>query len=236
MHIFIADIANLQMLLEDIIQWDVKNWSKALSLWTPYVQNGKHLKCLELGSNRGGLSLWLALQGHEVICSDLIKPGEKTEELHRRHNVTDLIKYEAIDAAAIPYENHFDIITFKSILGGIGHDDNKAIQIQVIQQIYKALKPGGILLFAENLQGTSVHAFLRKKFIQWGNTWRYVSLQEMKDFLQDFSSYDIKTTGVLGAFGRSERQRNLLGVIDNILFNVVTPQNWRYIAYGVARK
>jgi len=43
---------------------------------------------------------------------------------------------------------------------------------------------------------------LRKRYVNWGSSWRYLSLKEIKEFLKDFTACDIKTTGVLGTFGR----------------------------------
>jgi hypothetical protein len=63
-----------------------------------------------------------------------------------------------------------------------------------------------------------------------------VSVKEMKEFLKDFSSRQIKTTGVLGTFGRNESQRNLLSTIDELILNKICPVNWKYISYGIAEK
>jgi SAM-dependent methyltransferase len=162
---------------------------------------------------------------------------QKTAELlHIRYNVSSLIKYQDIDATTIPYENYFDIIVFKSIIGGIGRNDNFEIQKKVFKEIFKALKPGGKLLFAENLIASPFHQILRKRYVNWGNSWRYVSLNEMKEFMKDFSTCDIKTTGVLGTFGRNESQRNLLSTVDQLILNQVSPDSWKYISYGVAQK
>jgi SAM-dependent methyltransferase len=54
-----------------------------------------------------------------------------------------MIVYQNIDAANIPFKNCFDIIVFKSILGGIGRNDNIEIQQKVFDEIYESLKPGG---------------------------------------------------------------------------------------------
>ena len=223
-------------LTKDIIQWDVKSWSKALSYWDSNIEWENIQNGLELGGREGGLSLWLALKGKMAVCSDLKDVKSTAEQLHVRYDVSPLITYQDIDATDIPYENHFDVIVFKSILGGIGRDDNYEIQQKVFKEIYKALKPGGKLLFAENLIASSFHQRLRKRFVNWGSTWRYVSLKEMKEFLKDFSSYKIKTTGVLGAFGRSENQRNLLATMDELIVNKVCPDNWKYISYGITEK
>ncbi len=149
-------------LTKDIIQWDIKSWSKALGYWDSNIDWSKVQNGLELGGRQGGLSLWLALKGKQTICSDL---KDTAEPLHLRYNVTSLIEYQDIDATNIPYENHFDIKVFKSIIGGIGRNYNYEIQQKVFKEIYKALKPGGKLLFAENLIASSVHQKLRKKFV-----------------------------------------------------------------------
>lgn len=223
-------------LAKDIIQWDIKSWSKALRYWESQIDWGKIKNGLELGGREGGLSLWLALKEKDVVCSDLKDVQKSAENLHIRHNVTSRIIYQDIDATNIPYENYFDIIVFKSIIGGIGRNDKLENQQQVFKEIYKALKPGGKLLFAENLIASPFHQQLRKRFVNWGSSWRYVSIEEMKDFLKDFSSIKMHTTGVLGTFGRNEIQRNLLSTVDELILNKVCPNNWKYIAYGVAEK
>jgi len=223
-------------LMKDIIQWDIKSWSRALSYWDSKIDWDKIKNGLELGANKGGLSLWLALKGKTTVCSDLKEVKNTAEQLHLRYKVTSLIKYQDIDATNIPYENYFDIIVFKSIIGGIGRNDNFEIQQKVFKEIYKALKPGGKLLFAENLIASPFHQLLRKKFVKWGSSWRYVSMNEMKEFLKDFTNCDIKTTGVLGTFGRNEIQRYVLAIIDELILNKVCPDSWKYICYGIAEK
>lgn len=225
-----------QEITKDILQWDIKSWSKALRYWEDtthwsLVKNG-----LELGGREGGLSLWLSLKGITTVCSDLSNVKETAEKLHLKYNVTSHISYQDIDATNIPYENHFDVIVFKSIIGGIGSNNNIAIQQKVFKEIHKALKPGGKLLFAENLIASPLHQWLRKRFVNWGSRWRYVSNDEMKNFLQDFSSYEIKATGVLGTFGRNENQRKFLSTLDQLLLNPICPNNWKYIVYGFATK
>lgn len=223
-------------LTKDILQWDTASWSKALTYWDKEVDWSNVRTGLELGGREGGLSLWLALKGVETVCSDLENTEATAQALHERHKVTKLIKYQDIDATNIPYENHFDVIVFKSIVGGIGRDNNIAMQRKVFEQMHKALKPNGKLLFAENLIASPLHQRLRKRFIKWGDSWRYVSITEMNDFLKIFSSYKVEATGFLGALGRSESQRQMLAKADKAILNSVVPNNWKYISYGIAVK
>jgi len=222
---------------QDVLKWDVDNWSAALEYWR---QNGgierAPLECLEIGANEGGLSVWLASLGHRVACSDLERTEEHARPLVARCGLLDRVRFEDIDATAIPYKNAFDVVMFKSVLGGVGRNGNIALQRQAIASMYRALRPGGRLLFAENLSGSRLHKFFRSNFVQWGNAWRYVTIDEMLEFLRDFSDVTYSTTGVLGTFGRSEKQRRLLAGIDRAALNALTRPAWRYIIYGVATK
>lgn len=225
-----------QQTIQDIIQWDVQSWQKALRFWEDEVRFNSDMQALELGGRQGGLSLWLALKGIQATCSDLEIVEETASILHEKYAVRNLVIYQDIDATNIPYEYHFDVIVFKSIIGGIGSNDNLEAQREAFKQIHKALKPGGKLLFAENMVASPLHLFFRKRFVNWGNRWRYVSLDEMHDFLKVFSQVKFKTTGFMATFGRSESQRKFLSFFDRIFFNYLTPKSWRYIGYGVAVK
>lgn len=223
-------------LKKDIIQWDIKAWSKALDYWDSTIDWSTVQNGLELGGRKGGLSLWLALKGIPTVCSDLKDVRSTAEAFHQKYDTASLITYQDIDATEIPYENQLDVIVFKSIIGGIGSKEDNEIKHLVFSQIHKALRPGGKLLFAENLVASPFHRFLRKRFVNWGDHWRYISIHEMNEFLKDFSSVELKTTGVLGTFGRTERQRNFLSSIDKLILNRICPQSWKYITYGVAVK
>ncbi|MDX1651671.1 MAG: methyltransferase domain-containing protein [Brumimicrobium sp.] len=220
----------------DILQWDIRSWEKALKYWENNMEWDKVSNALELGSNKGGLSLWLGLKGVNVVCTDLTGVESNAKPLHDRYDVSGKISYQDIDASDLPYESEFDVIIFKSIIGGIGRNDDIDKQRKVFKEIHKALKPGGKLLFAENLIASPMHKTLRKNFVNWGDSWRYVSLDEMNDFLQIFDDYSIKTTGVISTFGRNEKQRNLFSTADRLLLNHISPRKWKYICYGIATK
>tara|TARA_B100001540_G_C15640327_1_gene566266 strand:- start:90 stop:794 length:705 start_codon:yes stop_codon:yes gene_type:complete len=221
----------------DIIEWDIYNWSRAISFWESFeLEISSEKKVLELGSRNGGLSLYYALKGAEVICSDVNGPSKKAEQKHIKHNVLSNVKYEKIDALNINYSSFFDVIIFKSVLGGIGRNDNINNQKKAIDQIYKALKKGGKLLFVENLSASQLHKIIRNKFITWSKAWRYISEEEMIVFLNQFSTFQLKTFGFLGTFGRTEAQKTILGILDKYFFEKILPTRMNYIITGVAIK
>ncbi|MCB0284580.1 MAG: class I SAM-dependent methyltransferase [Calditrichaeota bacterium] len=223
--------------LDAIFKWDVTNWSESLAFWERNCgADFKGAKVLEIGSSLGGLSLWAASKNANVICSDLTNPGETAKSFHDQFSFSGSISYQAIDATNIPFENYFDIILFKSVLGGVGRDSHPERQQKMIDEIYKALKAGGCLLFAENLKASFLHQYFRKKFVRWGTQWRYITIPEMTHYSAGKFELKYSSTGFWGAFGRSESQRKFLSLFDKLIFNKLISQSAKYVLYGVARK
>jgi len=217
------------------IEWDVRNWSAALTFWQQHSRiKLAGCEALEIGTRNGGLSLWLAAQGARVLSTDIEPPTPRAVRLHQMSRRSDQIRYELMDATRIPYSGQFDVVVFKSVLGAIGRAGSN-MQQQAVDGMYKALKPGGELFFAENLLASPVHQFCRRHFVRWAS-WRYVSIEEMRRYLSRFSQVQYATVGFAGAFGRSEPQRNVLSFFDRTVFDRTVPESWRYIMVGVARK
>jgi SAM-dependent methyltransferase len=180
--------------------------------------------------------MWLASEGAFVTCSDLNGPRPGVRERHLAAGFMGRIEYASVDASDIQYEQEFDVVVFKSVLGAIGDPCTAVTQARAVAQMHKALKSGGELLFAENLAASPIHSFFRRKFVKWGRTWRYPTIEEMLGFLAPFSGVSYSTLGFAGTFGRTESQRGLLGEFDRLLLNRLVPSGWRYIMAGVARK
>lgn len=222
-----------QQLLNDIIQWDIKNWSKLIDLWTPVIKNNKLKKALALGERDGGLSLWLALNNKTVSCTDFKLNSLDPLPLHIKHKVEDRIKYREEDATKLSYEsNSFDIVIFKSMLGAIETPEK---QKKAIREAFRVLKPGGYLLFAENLKATKIHQYARKRFIPWGENWNYPTMKDLEKSCNKFKSFNYETAGFISLFGRNEAQRYYLGNLDKA-FKYITPKKWHYILFGMAQK
>lgn len=223
-------------LLKDILDWDVLSWSEALMFWDDFLPAELDgFSGLELGARDGGLSLYLALKGCEMTCSDLNYPSQKAIELHQNYQMESLMAYENINALDIPYEeNYFDVVIFKSILGGIGRDGHSEKQEQAIQEAYRVLKPGGYLLFAENLKGTFIHMRARKLLIKWASYWNYLGIERMKEYLKPFNYYIYQTFGFSGIFSRGHLKSPAYA-LDKML-DPILKENQKYIVFGIAVK
>ncbi|HXV85060.1 MAG TPA: class I SAM-dependent methyltransferase [Gemmatimonadales bacterium] len=222
---------------QEFVEWDVPNWSRALEFWRNHsVQDFSACTALELGARHGGLSLWLALLGARVVHSDLTLPTSRALAAHRASDAAGRIAYQLIDATHIPYRAAFDLVVFKSVLGAVGGQHGPEGQARALREIHQALKAGGELLFAENLVASPVHSFLRKRFVHWGERWRYTSVREMLAFLEPFTEVRYCTLGFAGALGRTAIQRSVFGAMDRLVLDRLVPQRWRYIMVGVARK
>ena len=156
-----------------------------------------------------------------------------TKKMHQNYEVAHLISYQQIDMRQIDLKDEaVDVVVFKSVIGALG---NKEDQKVALNEIYRVLKKGGVLLFAENLEGSKIHQYLRRKFVNWGERWCYVNDSEMRQWTTMFKSYKSKSIGVSALFGRSESQRNLLSKFDKVI-TPITPKKWRYILFGVLTK
>ena len=107
------------------------------------LQVDKGMTVAELGCASGWLTLAMAQQGADAIGYDV---SEKALEVGREYykriedSVTGTVRYEVADLNQIDLpENHFDVIAVKAALHHLERVDH------VIEQIYKALKPNGLL-------------------------------------------------------------------------------------------
>jgi SAM-dependent methyltransferase len=222
--------------LKDCLQWDVKTWAAALRFWRPALSTLDDAQVLDLGARDGGLSLYFALLGHHVVCSDLRGPSADARALHQRYGINGRVRYAAVDATRIAFpDNCFDVVCFKSVLGGVGHGGRYDRQQQAAAEMHRVLRKGGLLLFAENSTGSHMHQFLRRRFVKWAQGWRYLALTEVADLFAPFTTIRTECHGVLASFGRTERQRSILHGADVVL-DAVLPDRCKYMIAGVAVK
>jgi 2-polyprenyl-3-methyl-5-hydroxy-6-metoxy-1,4-benzoquinol methylase len=238
------DKYNDSTIIKDILGWDVYNWNKALKFFNKTLSDKKITisgkTCLEVGAGfNGGLSLWLALQGGNVLCTSFhdkyVDASKQAKVIHNYYKVNDLITYKQLDIRKLDAVNEYDVVVMKSVLGGVNRNENYFDTAkEIVERMYRALKPGGVLLIVENLKATIGHEYFRSKYSSGKNRWKYFSAYEFRELFSEYI-FDAMNFGVLACFGRSELQRNILGRIDSIV-EKVTPQDIRYIGAAVVFK
>lgn len=223
--------------VQAIIQWDIGTWRHCLDFWGKGTESFDGRLALEIGSHDGGLSLFLALGGCQVVCSDVAGPTDRARELHHAYGVDRLISYECVDARDIPFpEAHFDYVVLKSVLGALGAGEGTlGAQHEAISEIRRILKPGGKLLFAENTKGSPLHTILRARFVPWGKRWHYFEISEIEELMSEFESVEYSFRGFAATLGRREWQRSILHKLDRLLVPLL-PRSQRYVVFGVATK
>ena len=224
-------------LKKDIMGWDFFNWSKSLDFFDNNIDYKNIKNVLELGANdqSSGYSLFFAKKGISTTCSSYLKTSNELIKRHEKYKLIKNIIYDSQDAQKITYIEKFDIICFKSMLGGICKNGNYDNAKNVFNQIYKALKPGGYLAFSENINATFLHKHFRRKYIS--KSWYYFSQNELLNLMNsDFHYINSETVGFLGCFGRTELQKETISRLDENIFKNIIPKSWNYIYFGICQK
>ena len=129
------------------------------------------------------------------------------------------------------YEGKFDIITFKSVLGGIGSYGNIEREKKVVEAVKFMLKDNGYLILIENMQATWLHKVLREHFSGCGRRWHYHTDNDIENLFseKDFMLEKKAHYGFLVLLGgKCETARRFLGYVD-YFFDLLLPEKAKYV-------
>lgn len=221
--------------IEDIIEWDIINWSRALeyidNCFAGYDFSDKTILCV--GERNGGLSLYFSYvkKARKVICTDIDNDFGRAKTLHKKYCLSN-IEYRELDITKENLGGLCDVVAFKSVLGATGYNHNYEGINNAISNCLCSLRKGGVLCFLENLKGTKLHSFFRIKMSSpnsFRRKWHYFTLEEIENLLNECDCVNIETYGFLGCFGIGGGMRGLLGKIDK-KFDCGVKKGSRYIA------
>lgn len=236
-----------QELKQDIVEWDIINWWRFIEFVDASGVSFEGKKILDIGGRNGGLSLFCALKGGQVVCSDYGGPTEQAIALHHKYHVEDSIQYEKIDATNIPeeYNDYFDIVIFKSVIGSVEANKGKDSGAVMAENINRVLKPGGILFFAENMKSTWLHRLFRlsnsfprlHRWLRKSESFHWV-YQDKQSIALKYRMMEMEKDsyfGFLGCFGIGKGMRRVLGKADTAIDHFL-PSSWKYIGAFTYRK
>lgn len=218
------------------------NWSELIRHWQPILDTlPRSSKVLAIGERNGGLSLWLALLGFDVVCSDLKEPTEAAIALHKKYSVAHKIQYKQFDVVnSTEDEAQYDIVIAKSVLGGLkaiktkSATRNFSVQQQAVQNINQLLVTGGYFFSAENLQGGRLTKWLRR-ISKKDKGWRHLSYKELGDLFIGFTLVQIKTFGILPTLFSNSGLNACIYFFNKYVLSFA-PNESRYISFVVAQK
>jgi SAM-dependent methyltransferase len=237
--------SSLTVPVDEVIGWDVGNWCGCLDYWYPWLSSVDRNtgNILVLGERGGGISLWLALLGFRVLCTDRTAPSKEVYQLHGRWHVREKMTYSEVDIFQIPFpDNHFHVVVCKSVIGGLKlkfkDPATRSLENQklAVEEVRRVLKPGGVFLGAENMVGTRFHEALRKTRHKGRAGWRYLQPPEIQWLFHDYARCEQKPWGFLGTHWPKFFGLNKITKAADAALSRILPPAWLYISFIRARK
>ena len=230
-------------LINQAIGWDIVNWGQSLKFLNKNIELDRINNALEIGvgSDSGGISIYLASKNINVLCTDYKDVNNSVIDIHRNYPFANLIEYGDMDILNINpmYKNKFDLVVFKSVLGGLDGNNHIRIAEKAIENLYECLNENGYLFFSENLAATRFHMYIRNNF-GWGRNnrgWNYYKIEELISAINNkFEDFIYETKGFIGCFGRNETQKTILGNIDKYFLDYLLKNENKYIFYCICKK
>ena len=219
----------------DILNWDVETWSEILPFWENQLEklDKSNSICIEIGSRDGGISLWMAMNGFQITCSDNYYDLDEAKRLHKKYKVEQKVFYKKVDLLNWNEKEKYDVIVMKSVLGALQTEERIE---KAIENIYDNLNENGILLFAENAKGSYFHRKLRRRFTDWGAIWFYFDERSLRKAFNPFQKVKYQFNGISGVFANRLKLSRIFSIFDKIVLNKIVPNQMKYMVYGYAKK
>lgn len=133
---------------------------------------------LDLACGKGRHSKYIHKKGASVIGVDLSKESIKYAKQFETKN----LKFEVADMRNLPFEDKFDCVF--NLFTSFGYFKNEEDNLQVIQQIYNALKQDGILVLDYLNVKKGVKNLPQKEIIKREEILFHISKKETEAFIE----------------------------------------------------
>jgi len=149
-------------------------------------------KVLEIGSGTGLHTGTLLGAGGEVIATDISPSSLKV--LRLSHKCNDRLQTQVADMEALPFSDaFFDVVTSA---GSLSYGDNDV----VLSEIYRVLKPSGMLIAVDSLNNNPVYRFNRYLHYLRNNRTkstlvRMPTIKLIQKYERNFGKVDVKYFG-----------------------------------------
>jgi SAM-dependent methyltransferase len=199
---------------------------------------------LEVGANKGGLSLFFSWLGCKVICSDVTAAYlAKAQDLHRQWD--RCCSYLAADLRILPVRSEsIDIVIMKSVLGGIYACAGRETASASLKEIYRVLRKGGCCILLEQLAGDPVSRWVRGRTSP-GYEWHYFKSEEFLKpdanlLAKEFQTVSIKcltlSSYVLEHLFSSDTLLVRASLMFDRLVEKVIHDDWKHLISVIAMK
>jgi len=133
---------NYNLCAADFSQTRSYNWQEIKSLAEKYIKEG--MKILDVGCGNG--RLFELVKNKNVKYFGIDNSEKLIEEAKRLHNKSGTVNFSVGDILSLPQsDNEFDAIFCIAVLH---HIPSKELREKAISQMYRILKPGGILIMS----------------------------------------------------------------------------------------
>jgi ubiquinone/menaquinone biosynthesis C-methylase UbiE len=134
------------------------------------------------------------------------------------------IFFSSGDATSLQLDDcSIDIVFLKSVLCGNSYHQGEPGITKALTEIYRVLKQGRFLLFAENTFSSPVHPFLRDTFIENrgdSHTWPYHSYQYYISLFSIYTKHKIHGTALLGTLISNKLFARILYPLDRLILRL----------------
>ncbi len=157
---------NYNLIADDFSDSRYKVWSE-MKFWENYFHDGQ--KVLDVGCGNGRLVQLLSNKQVDYFGCDI---SDKLITLAKgkcqQYNFKTF-DFQVADIRQLPYQDHiFDIVLAVAVLHHLPHPDNRW---QALQEIYRVLKPGGLLLMNNwyfwNATANKKYQIKKQMLINW---------------------------------------------------------------------